>query len=203
MADTGGAKQDIVLPQNSDEFHKIPWCRTLLTAPNTTVYVPPSRDPLEDNKPNRHDRFFAKTLDRPDSIPACVAFHATPAAGSRAPIPEVSVLFALGGGLAGYPGVLHGGVTALLMDELLGMLGQRNMDLERDDPIFTMMPATVTMDIRYLRPIPTPEIVLGVGTVQSITGRKMLLRGEIRDSAGNVLATCDSLWVAMAGKTKL
>ncbi|RXG43785.1 hypothetical protein VDGE_02839 [Verticillium dahliae] len=215
MASLKGPAQGATLSQNGVDFHKIPWCNALLTAPNTTVYVPPSRDPLEEGKPNRHDRFFGKTLDHAERIPACLAFYATPtkaapaaaattADGSaRGPaIPQVSVPFALGPGMAGYPAVLHGGVTALLFDELLGMLGERNRDLGRGDAIFTMKPATATMNVRYLRPIATPSVVLGVGTIASITGRKMLLRGEIRDAEGNVVATCESLWVAMAGREK-
>ncbi|KAG7104456.1 Verlamelin biosynthesis protein B like [Verticillium longisporum] len=215
MASLKGPAQGATLSQNGVDFHKIPWCNALLTAPNTTVYVPPSRDPLEEGKPNRHDRFFGKTLDHAECIPACLAFYATPAKAAPAPaataaddsargpaIPQVSVLFALGPGMAGYPAVLHGGVTALLFDELLGMLGERNRDLGRGDAIFTMKPATATMDVRYLRPIATPSVVLGVGTIASITGRKMLLRGEIRDAEGNVVATCESLWVAMAGREK-
>ncbi|PNH39468.1 hypothetical protein VD0004_g7430 [Verticillium dahliae] len=215
MASLKGPAQGATLSQNGVDFHKIPWCNALLTAPNTTVYVPPSRDPLEEGKPNRHDRFFGKTLDHAERIPACLAFYATPAKAAPAPaattadgsargpaIPQVSVLFALGPGMAGYPAVLHGGVTALLFDELLGMLGERNRDLGRGDAIFTMKPATATMNVRYLRPIATPSVVLGVGTIASITGRKMLLRGEIRDAEGNVVATCESLWVAMAGREK-
>ncbi|KAL9946060.1 hypothetical protein D7B24_000596 [Verticillium nonalfalfae] len=221
MASRKEPAQGATLSQNGVDFHKIPWCNALLTAPNTTVYVPPSRDPLEEGKPNRHDRFFGKTLDHAERIPACLAFYTTPTEAAPPPapapapaataadgsarspaIPQVSVLFALGPGMAGYPAVLHGGVTALLFDELLGMLGERNRDLGRGDAIFTMKPATATMDVRYLRPIATPSVVLGVGTIGSITGRKMLLRGEIRDAEGNVVATCESLWVAMAGKEK-
>ncbi|KAM0277843.1 hypothetical protein ACHAQH_005548, partial [Verticillium albo-atrum] len=209
MAADSTSAQEATVPQNGVDFRNIPWCNSLLTAPNTTVYIPPSRDPLEEGKPNRHDRFFGKTLDHAEGIPACLAFYPTPAAAdtktaSRGPaIPQVSVLFALGPGMTGYPSVLHGGATALLMDELLGMLGELNRDLERGDAIFTMKPATVTMDVRFLRPIATPGVILGVGTIESITGRKMMLRGEIRDAEGRVAATCESLWVAMAWKEKL
>ncbi|EGY21315.1 uncharacterized protein VDAG_02839 [Verticillium dahliae VdLs.17] len=172
-----------------------PWKKANLTATTASSArrsTTPSASPalsglLTQHPPKRHQQQQQQQADGSARGPA---------------IPQVSVLFALGPGMAGYPAVLHGGVTALLFDELLGMLGERNRDLGRGDAIFTMKPATATMNVRYLRPIATPSVVLGVGTIASITGRKMLLRGEIRDAEGNVVATCESLWVAMAGREK-
>jgi acyl-coenzyme A thioesterase PaaI-like protein len=191
------------LPQTSNDFTSIPWCKALLTAPNTTTFIPASRDSSHSRSHRAHDRLFARTLAGPDAIPACISFHATPPAGSRAIVTELSTLFSLAGGIDGYPGVVHGGVVAVLMDEIQGVLLQQNVDLGSDHAVFRTSPATATMDVRFRRPIPTPCVVRGRGRVVKIEGRKLHLAAEVLDAGGEVLASCESIWVAVDRKPKL
>ncbi|KAK1975856.1 HotDog domain-containing protein, partial [Colletotrichum cereale] len=106
-------------------------------------------------------------------------------------------LFALSRGVDGYPSIAHGGLIAVLIDEVLGVLIQRNMDTDRDDPVFKMNTVTSSMDIKYLRPITTPGVVLGVGQIKEIRGKKLLLRAVVKDANGVLLATCDSVWIGI------
>ncbi|KAH6691454.1 thioesterase superfamily protein [Plectosphaerella plurivora] len=191
------------LPQTSDDFSSIPWCKALLTAPNTTVFIPASRDPSQTRSHRGHDQLFSRTLSGPDVIPACICFHATPAPGSHAPVTELSTLFSLAGGVDGYPGVVHGGAVAVLMDEILGVLVQQNMDLGSDHAVFRSNPATATMDVRFRRPIPTPGVVRGRGRVVKLEGRKLHLAAKILNAGGEVLASCESIWVTVDRKPRL
>ncbi|OLN93232.1 Acyl-coenzyme A thioesterase THEM4-like protein 2 [Colletotrichum chlorophyti] len=180
------------LPQTADELQVLPWCRALLSAPGTTTFIPESRDP---ENANPHDRFFGKTLEGPKGIPACLSFYSeTP---RKSVITELSTLFALSCGVDGYPNIAHGGLVAVLIDEILGVLIQRNMFVDADDPVFKMNTVTSSMNIRYLKPIITPCVVLGVGNVKEIRGRRLMLSAVIKDSNGVDLATCDSLWIGI------
>ncbi|TDZ25735.1 Verlamelin biosynthesis protein B [Colletotrichum orbiculare MAFF 240422] len=181
------------LPQSVDELIALPWVRALLTAPGTTTFVPQSRDPANTHP---HDRFFGKTLNNPDGIPTCVCFFHGDAPG-RAPIAEISTLFALSRGVDGYPNVAHGGLVGVLVDEVLGILIQHNMNTDRDGPVFKMDTVTASMGIKYLKPIVTPGVVLGVGRIKEISGKRLLLGAVIKDANGVELATCDAVWIAL------
>ncbi|KAK2001544.1 thioesterase superfamily protein [Colletotrichum falcatum] len=180
------------LPQTVGEIEALPWCRDLLTRPGVITFTPQSRDP---ENTNPHDRFFGKTLNHSEGIPACVSFYSE--SPGKSVITELSILFALSQGVDGYPSVAHGGMIAVLIDEVLGVLIQRNMDTERDDPVFKMNTVTSSMDIKYLRPITTPGVVLGVGQIKEIRGKRILLGAVVKDSNGVDLVTCDSVWIGI------
>ncbi|OHE93292.1 thioesterase superfamily protein [Colletotrichum orchidophilum] len=180
------------LPQTIGEIEALPWCRTLLANPKVTTFVPQSRVP---ENTNPHDRFFGKTLNNASGIPACISFHLT--TPGKSVITELSSLFALSRGVDGYPNIAHGGITAVLIDEVLGVLIQRNMDTEREHPVFKMNTVTSSMNIKYLKPIKTPCVVLGVGQIRDIRGKKILLRAILKDAEGVELVTCDSVWIGI------
>ncbi|KXH36288.1 thioesterase superfamily protein [Colletotrichum nymphaeae SA-01] len=180
------------LPETVAELEALPWCRALLKNPTVVTFIPPSRVP---ENTNPHDRFFGKTLNNLTGIPACISFH-TEATG-RSVITELSSLFALSRGVDGYPNIAHGGMTAVLIDEVLGVLIQRNMDTERGDPIFKMNTVTSSMNIKYLKPIKTPSVVLGTGQIKEIRGKKIMLKAVLKDADGMELVTCDSIWIGI------
>lgn len=182
------------LPLTVGELEALPWCRALLTAPGITTFIPESRVPVPENT-NPHDRLFGTTLNHSTGIPACLSFY-TDKPG-KSPITEISTLFALSRGIDGYPNIAHGGITALLIDEVLGILIQRNMSTNKEDPIFKMNTVTSSMNIKYLKPIITPNVVLGVGRISEIRGKKLLLRAVIKDANGLELATCESIWIGI------
>ncbi|KAK6213404.1 thioesterase superfamily protein [Colletotrichum tabaci] len=189
---TGTAASASQLPQTPTELEALPWCRALLKSPGITTFTPQSRDP---KNLNPHDRLFGKTLNHSEGIPACISFH--PESPGQSVITELSTFFALSQGIDGYPGIAHGGMTAVLIDEVLGVLIQRNMDTDRDHPVFKMNTVTSSMDIKYLKPIVTPGVVLGVGQIKEIRGKKLLLRAVLKDANGVDLATCDSVWIGI------
>lgn len=94
-----------------------------------------------------------------------------------------------------YPGVVHGGIVATILDETSG----RAIMLEtQDDNTFF---ATARMSIRYRQPTPTNTPLLAIGWVEQygpsrakVKG-KLVLQDSVDASRATVLAECESLVV--------
>lgn len=85
----------------------------------------------------------------------------------------------------GYPGVVHGGIVAAVLDETSGravMLGSS------DDNLM----ATLRLTIRYRRPTPTKTPLIAVGWVERTSGIGARVAGEIRLPDGAVTAECEA-----------
>ncbi len=86
----------------------------------------------------------------------------------------------------GYPGVVHGGVVAAILDETAGravMLGGSDENLM----------ATLRLTIRYRRPTPTETPLTAVGWVERMGGVGAQVAGEIRLADGTVTAECEAV----------
>jgi uncharacterized protein (TIGR00369 family) len=86
----------------------------------------------------------------------------------------------------GYPGVVHGGIVAAILDETAGravMLGGK------DDNLF----ATLRLTIRFRHPTPTGTPLTAVGWVTREGGVSTKVAGEIRLPDGTVSAECEAL----------
>ena len=78
----------------------------------------------------------------------------------------------------GGAGFLHGGIIALLLDEAMGKLN-RFSDVRA---------VTAELTIEYLKPIRVEEEITVEANEVERDGRNLFHRGEIRNSAGAVLA---------------
>ena len=289
-----------VLPSAEAErpyFDAIPWCAKLLSAPGVVVFTPPSRL-VKRSSEHLHDQLFGRTLNTPETIPACVAFFEEPASeqgpgsetkkerdshsatsreslqtpsakngvgiGERPqlttpmeppvpvaflePVPitgdasdssnrpwatsqalhqgtsqtsaspalvrELSLLLALQSrALDGFPGVAHGGLLAVLLDEVMGRLIELNMRRGGGgEAAFRAPVATRTLDIQFRRKVSTPCVVrarawlVGVKdssvpgdsdgrSLRDRTQRMVLLGAEILDADGRVLVGGKAVWV--------
>jgi uncharacterized protein (TIGR00369 family) len=86
----------------------------------------------------------------------------------------------------GYPGVVHGGIVAAILDEISGravMLHGSDEDLM----------ATLRLTVRYRRPTPTETPLTAVGWVAQVGGVGARVAGEIRLADGTVTAECESV----------
>jgi len=86
----------------------------------------------------------------------------------------------------GYPGVVHGGVVAAILDEVSGravMLHGSDEDLM----------ATLRLTVRYRRLTPTETLLNAVGWVERMGGMGARVAGEIRLPDGTVSAECESV----------
>jgi acyl-coenzyme A thioesterase PaaI-like protein len=128
----------------------------------------------------------------PDSYPA----HMSLVGGVSHPAAPQLVLAATGDGAAGYvtigpvfqggPGLVHGGIIALLVDHAMGYVANRAME-----------PAmTVRLAIRYRRPTPLGIPLTVAARMDRVEGRKLHLSASITAS-GEVTAAAEGLFLRL------
>jgi acyl-coenzyme A thioesterase PaaI-like protein len=88
----------------------------------------------------------------------------------------------------GYPGILHGGITFALLDEVIGRAA---MELDASYP--WMM--TAKAEMRYRKPVPIGEELTLIGELTRIRSRTVEGRGEVRLSDGSVAVEATALYV--------
>ncbi len=86
----------------------------------------------------------------------------------------------------GYPGVVHGGIIAAILDECGGRA-------HMDDP--TRFMVTAQLNVRYRKPVPTETPLIVIGTAGKRRGRVAEAHSEILDKNGNVLAEAELVLV--------
>lgn len=85
-----------------------------------------------------------------------------------------------------YPGIVHGGIIAALLDETAG----RATMIEGDANKFFV---TARLDIKYRLPTPTGQLLTVVGWVTKQKRNYAQVAGEIRLADGQVTAQCTAL----------
>jgi uncharacterized protein (TIGR00369 family) len=86
--------------------------------------------------------------------------------------------FKLGPRYAGGAGFVHGGVIAVLLDEVMGKISK--LSEERA--------VTAELNIEYRKPVPTDAEIVVSGWQENEKGRNRFRVGEIHDAQGNLLA---------------
>jgi uncharacterized protein (TIGR00369 family) len=85
----------------------------------------------------------------------------------------------------GYPGIVHGGIVASMLDEIAGraaMIGDHNH-----------FRFTAKLNIRYRRPVPVGETIRLEGWVVEDRGRLATAHAEIRLSDGSTAAEAEAV----------
>ncbi|KAL6904025.1 hypothetical protein GGI43DRAFT_399474 [Trichoderma evansii] len=205
-------------------FSSLPWCSRLMYEASPTAGLLPGYGQAIGCVPQcfnpasaRHDQFFGNTLGRTYREVAANGAKAPPIRHMLSlfrpsdsshihdlsrPILRVATLFALGGGTSGYEDILHGGLTAALLDESLGVVNELNTALGKTGDPFAAVSVTASLNINYLAAIPVTEVAVCVTAwVESINCRETMMRGEVTNSKGEKLATAKSVWVAVEAKT--
>ncbi|MGQ0604736.1 MAG: PaaI family thioesterase [Anaerolineales bacterium] len=98
---------------------------------------------------------------------------------------EVWADFVIGPNHQGYPGMVHGGVVAAILDEV----GSRVMMAGRPNR-FGM---TAKMEVRYRQPVPLETPLRAVACAVKDRGRFVTAHAEIRTQTGDVLAEAEVL----------
>ena len=88
-----------------------------------------------------------------------------------------------------YPGVVHGGIVATILDETSG----RALMLHTGD--VNVFFATAKMEVKYRRATPTNTLLVAVGWVERAGESRARVRGELRLEDGTLLASCESVIV--------
>jgi acyl-coenzyme A thioesterase PaaI-like protein len=97
----------------------------------------------------------------------------------------------LGASYAGPPGTVHGGVVALIFDELLG-----SVNVSHGLGAFTG-----TLSVRYERPTPLDRTVQLESWIERVEGRKIFTKGTL-SCDGTITARADGLFITAAHSTR-
>jgi uncharacterized protein (TIGR00369 family) len=89
----------------------------------------------------------------------------------------------------GYPGIVHGGVVAAMLDETAGRAHMRG------DPPRWMV--TAQLNVRYRKPVPVGQPLRIVGHAGELKGRVGKAHGEIYGPDGTLLAEAEMVVVDM------
>ena len=95
---------------------------------------------------------------------------------------EVVAEYIVGDEFQGYPGVVHGGIVASMLDEVIG---RANMEWNENKTNFMV---TAQLNIRYRKPVPVGKPLRLMGHAGKRDGRVSRARGEIFDPDGTLLA---------------
>jgi uncharacterized protein (TIGR00369 family) len=96
---------------------------------------------------------------------------------------QVQACYTVGDQYQGYPGVVHGGIVAAMLDETAGRTTMAG------DPNRFMM--TAKLAIRYRKPVPTETPLTLVGQLLKDQGRLATAHSEIRLPDGSVAAEAE------------
>ncbi|OAQ62427.1 thioesterase superfamily domain-containing protein [Pochonia chlamydosporia 170] len=158
-----------------------PWSRQLFQDPTLHPIATPCRHP----KPTTEDSLVAETLATDHTISAWQSLYRT---GSPKNTGELVSLLALGTGVNGHADVAHGGLLALILDEITGNV----VELYRGEG---MSGYTASLKIDFRRPVRTPGVLLCRSWLERREGRKLWVRGRVEDGEGGLYAEGESLWV--------
>ncbi|KIV84857.1 hypothetical protein PV11_00610 [Exophiala sideris] len=175
-------------------FEAIPWCKSVLQDPDYELQSTWSRTFVPETRENE---LLGHTLKNDNTIRGWISLYNRPTK-SRPLRDEVHTLMSLDQGLNGYPRVIHGGITATILDEVQSILVSVCLNSAG------LSPDNVTADLRvtYLKPIILPCVVLIKAKITEIKGRKYFAKSDIVDEKGVVLARGEGLFVTV-GREKL
>lgn len=88
----------------------------------------------------------------------------------------------------GYPGVVHGGILATILDETSGRAVMLDGDFER-------LMVTLNLQMTYRRPTPTGVPLTVIGWLIRMSDTRARVAGEIRLPDGTVTAECEAVVV--------
>ena len=94
----------------------------------------------------------------------------------------------------GYPGVVHGGIVAAMLDEISG---RAHMG---DDPNKPRFMFTARLELRYRKNVPVGQPLHLVGKALKSKGRTATASGQIFGPDGTLLAEADALLVDIPGE---
>ncbi|KAK2761350.1 hypothetical protein FQN54_001872 [Arachnomyces sp. PD_36] len=180
-------------------FRSIPWCRKLLDHPDYQITTTFSRQ----YKESTEDSLLAETLKTDNTVRSVLSLSRRPReislegerGGKALRIDEIRTLVSLGSGMNGHSHILHGGIVATLLDEVMGILLTAN----KDPANASIQGETFTayLHVNYLKPVDTPQTVVVIAKFRELKGRKHYIESTIEDGSGVVLAKGEALWVGI------
>ena len=90
-----------------------------------------------------------------------------------------------------FPQRVHGGIIATMLDEL----GLRALWAKSSEEDFGV---TLSMNVKYRKPVPYNEVLIGKGLVKKETSKSITIETEIFDKKGNLLANAEVKYIKLA-----
>ena len=107
---------------------------------------------------------------------------------------EVATVFRCGTLHEGHEGIMHGGLSGAVLDEVMG---RANRSYDRLTGGLKVPVVTAEMTVKYLKPIMSGEVMTAYGRIDSKDGRKRFASGEILNEAGEVMASATGVYVSV------
>ncbi|KAJ1921018.1 hypothetical protein H4219_000876 [Mycoemilia scoparia] len=101
---------------------------------------------------------------------------------------KMVAVFHLGRSLCGHKRVVHGGMIATMFDEMTARPALLNL------PRYTGF--TAYLNVNYRLPVLADQVLTIECGVDRIDGRKVFVKGVLKDHKGSVLSDCDALFVS-------
>ncbi|GJD02228.1 thioesterase superfamily protein [Colletotrichum higginsianum] len=173
----------------------IPWCARILAgfdSPSHVVQVSPNRTVL----PTRENQHVGGTLNTPDTIAAWLVLHPRPQAPDWK-VDELCSLVTFNHGVMGFPEMAHGGVVALVLDEVTGLhiVAQRPAGAEPNKGF-----RTGYLNTSFHKPVPAPGTVFVRSRIARVDGRKHFVVARMEDEHGELLAKAEVLYISVESK---
>lgn len=191
-------------------FLRVPWIARKLNRPGTIVRVSGSRKPKADTE----DSLWAEILKTPRTIRSTVSFYQNPQNDNDS-VSEVTTVLSVGNGMNGHPEILHGGITATMLDESMGI--HQSVNFERahlrdvkvgkafgELPPHEVSAFTRELKVQYLAPVRTPGSIMVTTRRVKKEGRKEWFYAELKQCTGHgedddgeiiVCATAEALFI--------
>ncbi|MGN0736482.1 MAG: PaaI family thioesterase [Anaerovoracaceae bacterium] len=107
---------------------------------------------------------------------------------------EVATVFKCGRWHEGHEGIMHGGMSGAVLDEVMG---RANRVYNRREGDFQIPFVTAEMTVKYLKPVLRGETMTAYGRIDSGNGRKRFASGEILNSEGEIMAAATGVYVSV------
>lgn len=107
---------------------------------------------------------------------------------------EVATVFKCGRWHEGHEGIMHGGMSGAVLDEVMG---RANRSYDRLTGGLKVPVVTAEMTVKYLKPIMSGELMTAYGRIEKKEGRKRFASGEILNEAGEVMASATGVYVSV------
>jgi uncharacterized protein (TIGR00369 family) len=107
---------------------------------------------------------------------------------------KISATITVPGHFQGYPGIVHGGIIAAMLDEVSGRTIMGDND--------TRWMVTASLSVRYRRPVPVEKPLRLVGVLKEDTVNIARVHGEIWDENGTVLAESEAVMASVPKNVK-
>ena len=116
---------------------------------------------------------------------------------------EVATIFQAGKLHEGQLGIMHGGLTGSVLDELMGrsslLYGRGLAERDADADMVTRY-VTAEMTVKYKKPISIGDRISGFGRVYNKEGRRLYTSAELANEEGDIVATAEAVFVEIKVK---